>query len=77
MGKVKVDRKLWLDKDKKFLVEDGDNRAAFLYCAQGNEVDKDELEALGFADLEKDRELKEKKKPEDKSVKKPNTKGKG
>jgi|DewCreStandDraft_4_1066084.scaffolds.fasta_scaffold35960_4 hypothetical protein len=44
---VTVERKLWLDADGG-LVEDGDPRAAVLYCVPGDEIPRAEAERLGL-----------------------------
>lgn len=44
---VTAERKLWLDADG-CLVEDGDPRAAVLYCVPGDEIPRAEAERLGL-----------------------------
>lgn len=41
-----ADRRLWLDAQKKKVVEDGDPKAAFLLCAKGQLIPASEVKRL-------------------------------
>ena len=45
-SKVTVDRRLYLNAAKDALVEEGDDRACFLFCAAGKQVLRVELDRL-------------------------------
>jgi hypothetical protein len=49
---MKADRKLWLTDGRDELVEDGDPRAAFLYCTPGKMIDEAEARSLGYKSAE-------------------------
>ena len=67
-----LDRKLWLTADKDDIVEDGDDRAAFLLGLAGDEIPDDEAERLGLTGSKK-----EAAKPADKSRKPSGNKAEG
>lgn len=67
---VTVDRKLWLATDRETLVEDGDPAAAFLWAAEGDEVDDDEAARVGY----KATATKKAPQPEDKQAPAPENK---
>jgi len=46
MAKIKPGKRLYLTKDKDKLVGEGDSEAAFLYCTEYSEVDKEEYTKL-------------------------------
>lgn len=56
---VTADRKLWFTADKESVVEDGDPKAAFLACSEGDELDDETAKRLG---------LKSKARPSDKQA---------
>lgn len=45
---VEVDQRLWLTDSQDELVQDGDPRAAFLYCTPGKRVPREEAEKFGL-----------------------------
>ena len=47
-----ADRRLFLTLDKKQLVEEGDSRAAFLYCSPGQMINENEYWRLYKPDSE-------------------------
>jgi hypothetical protein len=49
---MKADRKLWLTDGRDELVEDGDPRAAFLYCTEGKMIEEAEARSLGYQSSE-------------------------
>lgn len=50
MSNVTADRRLWSDKNGE-LVEDGDPRAAVLFCGAGQELTKAQVKASGYEPL--------------------------
>lgn len=49
---VIADRKLWLTADRDEVVEDGDDRAAFLLCTPGKKIPMELAQSLGLVDDE-------------------------
>jgi hypothetical protein len=64
---LKADRRLWLNRDRSKVVEDGDVNAAFLLAAPGRIVPQPEVERFGLsADAEGKIQLAPKPKPKPK-----------
>lgn len=46
-----ADRRIWLTEDRSQVVEEGDEKAAFLLAGEGDEVPEEEAERLGLKAL--------------------------
>ena len=77
---VILQEKIWLDKEGKIAVHDGDRRARFLLGVKGQSISKKIAELYNIVDgkiLEKKIKTKYVEPPENKSVEQPKNKRKG
>jgi hypothetical protein len=72
-----LQEKIWLDKESKIAVHDGDKRARFLLGVKGQTISKKIAELYNIVDGKIQVEEKFAKQPENKSFEQPENKKKG